>query len=567
MGYVGDRRPSHPGLGSSQTSAELALRQIDAALLLELRTRIEVVQVDITTLAIDAIVTAANNDLLGGGGVDGAIHRAAGPLLLEECKTLGGCSTGEAKITKGYLLPARQVIHTVGPMWYGGQRGEADLLSRCYRRCLDLCEQHQLTTVAFPPISTGMYGYPLVQATRVAVREVLLALQRQTKPARVLFACMDRQTVQVYQAVLTQETDVSTTGRVPNSSPQLSLGRASLPPNLSLSPANAQPSSLVQTLYEKRILGGLWGSVTGDALGVPVEFQLRSVMERDPVTDLRGYGTYNQPPGTWSDDSSLMLCTLYSLLGLNLDTGDMAQRFVRFLDHGYMTPAGNVFDVGTTTAGAIGRLRDGTPPEEAGGMDETDNGNGSLARMLPLALRFFHETDTDLVVYAHRASALTHRHPRTLIACGVYSVLLKKLLLGAPPAAAYASTCEFALAYYSRSALSVELPHFDRLLAGRLAELPRAVVPSSGYVVHSLEASIWALLTAAATHASFSETLLRAVNLGGDTDTIACVTGALAGVQHGVDAIPEAWRDLLVRQEDLEDLFARFVSRVLSLTT
>jgi O-acetyl-ADP-ribose deacetylase (regulator of RNase III) len=154
--------------------------------------RVHVVEGDITTQAVDAIVNAANTTLLGGGGVDGAINRAAGPELLEECRTLGGCATGQAKITKGYRLPARWVIHTVGPVWRGGQHGEDDLLASCYRSCFALAVKHGIRTIAFPSISTGAYGFPMDRATQIALRETKSFLEEDSTVERVLLVCFGR---------------------------------------------------------------------------------------------------------------------------------------------------------------------------------------------------------------------------------------------------------------------------------------------------------------------------------------------------------------------------------------
>ena len=163
------------------------------------RSGIQLTKEDITRIKADAIVNAANNSLLGGGGVDGAIHRAAGPGLLAECRALGGCPTGEARITKGYNLPAAWVIHTVGPVWHGGSQGEPELLARCYRNCFALVREYDLRTIAFPAISTGVYGYPKEEAARIAVREARQALAKNEHLAVILFVCFNSATRLAYE--------------------------------------------------------------------------------------------------------------------------------------------------------------------------------------------------------------------------------------------------------------------------------------------------------------------------------------------------------------------------------
>ena len=160
--------------------------------------QIEIIQGDITTLDVDAIVNAANNSLLGGGGVDGAIHHAAGPQLLAECRTLGGCATGDAKLTRGYKLPARYVIHTVGPVWHGGNRGEAELLQSAYRRCFDLAREQGITSIAFPAISCGVYGYPLQDAAQIALTVARDAADSENFK-RIILVQFSEQVLQVYQ--------------------------------------------------------------------------------------------------------------------------------------------------------------------------------------------------------------------------------------------------------------------------------------------------------------------------------------------------------------------------------
>jgi O-acetyl-ADP-ribose deacetylase (regulator of RNase III) len=164
--------------------------------------RMEVIQADITTLKVDAIVNAANTTLLGGGGVDGAIHRAAGPQLLEECRTIGGCPTGDARITKGYNLPAKYVIHAVGPVWQGGANNEDNLLASCYRHSLSLAIRNNIKTIAFPAISTGAYGFPLQRAANIAVNEVERFLRSDSILEKVYFVCFDKKAFDAFNAEL-----------------------------------------------------------------------------------------------------------------------------------------------------------------------------------------------------------------------------------------------------------------------------------------------------------------------------------------------------------------------------
>ena len=224
--------------------------------------------------------------------------------------------------------------------------------------------------------------------------------------------------------------------------------------------------------HKDRFLGGLWGAVVGDALGVPVEFRSRADVQRNPVTGLREHGTHNQPQGTWSDDSSLMLCTVDSLVRHQFDTKDMAERFVDWYQGNLWTPWGKVFDIGGATSRALRQIEQGVPAEQAGGTDESSNGNGSLMRILPIALRFSSEPPERLLELASRASAITHRHPRSQIACGFYCLLAAELLRGQSIEAAHQSAIQTVRPLFRSKPLDGEKRHFDAALAPDLATMP-----------------------------------------------------------------------------------------------
>lgn len=304
----------------------------------------------------------------------------------------------------------------------------------------------------------------------------------------------------------------------------------------------------------ERVLGGLWGSLVGDALGVPVEFQNRAAVRADPVTGMRGYGMHGQPPGTWSDDSSMLLCTVESLIEHDFSLPDLAQRFLRWDREAYWTPHGVVFDMGIATSYAIQRIAMGTTPLECGGRDVYDNGNGSLMRILPVCLRFAGADDETYVQRIEHASSVTHGHRRSLMACVMHGLVARRLLRGECPAPAVtAAQKEFQALYETR--WPDELPAFGNILSPGLGDFPENEICSGGYVMETLCASLWCLLATD----NFRDCTLLAVNLGGDTDTTGCVAGGLAGLAYGLNAIPQEWIASLARREDVAVLFDSFI--------
>ncbi|RZK36595.1 MAG: ADP-ribosylglycohydrolase family protein [Hymenobacter sp.] len=312
----------------------------------------------------------------------------------------------------------------------------------------------------------------------------------------------------------------------------------------------------------------LLGLAVGDALGVPVEFVGREARRRDPVVGLRGYGTHHQPPGTWSDDSSLTFCLAETLARpggrtARPDLADFGRRAINWLDNAYWTAHGETFDVGGATRTAINCLRMGSAPTQAGPRSEYDNGNGALMRILPLV---FHETwqaeNLDLnaaCALTEAVTSVTHGHSRSTLGCFLYLLVARGLTAGLTTFAAYSQMQEVAMPWLQLGTIPavVEDKHYQRVLVGSLALTPEADIKSSGYVVHTLEAALWCLLT----QDTYAATVLAAVNLGDDTDTTGAVAGGLAGLAYGEAAIPAEWLAGLARRADIEDLAVRLAAR------
>jgi len=310
-------------------------------------------------------------------------------------------------------------------------------------------------------------------------------------------------------------------------------------------------------LTAAKTLSGLMGLCVGDALGVPVEFTSRAERVKSPVTTMLGYGTWNQPPGTWSDDSSLTFCLAECLCrGYSLDA--IANSFWRWYKEAYWTPRGDVFDIGQTTHTAIMRLKQGVLPHQAGGKVENSNGNGSLMRILPMAYCHRNLTLGELLARVHDVSAITHAHARSQMACGIYISIAVALLEGANPQTAYLQALQDIQTIYFVREFLLEKPHFGRILSGEIAKLPVEEINSGGYVIDTLESSLWCLLNSS----SYSEAVLKAINLGGDADTTAAVTGGLAGIYYGVENIPQQWINQIARKQDIIYLAERFTRAV-----
>lgn len=303
---------------------------------------------------------------------------------------------------------------------------------------------------------------------------------------------------------------------------------------------------------------GIMGVVVGDALGCPVQFESRSRVAQHPVLGMRGYGTFNLPAGSWTDDSSLTLALLESIRRTGgIDERDIMDNFVRWLDDGEFTPYGYAYDVGGITRMALHRYKQGVEPTECGGRDAGDNGNGSLMRIMPAVLYCIDEglPDAEAIDIIHRVGSMTHGHIRSNIACGLYTFMAKAILSGEGGLAARMQAgIDAGFRFYG--ALTAEGVQQELKCYGDLRELApfgaleAEDIQSGGYVVETLEAAVWSLLNTD----SFEAALLKAVNLGDDTDTVGAVAGGLAGLYYGYDAIPGAWLDAIKRRDWIESL-------------
>lgn len=303
------------------------------------------------------------------------------------------------------------------------------------------------------------------------------------------------------------------------------------------------------------------GFAMGDALGVPVEFKSRSELHRNPVTDLRGFGTHHQPPGTWSDDSSMTFCTAESICS-GTELHRLANSFCQWKNHAHWTPHGTVFDIGIQTTKALDYLHLLVEREDYDALnylrsneDEYTNGNGSLMRILPFVFTTQHMEPSLQFEYLWKVSSLTHPHIRAAIACWFYVQYSQFLLQDLDKFEAFYKTQEaLRVLLEVKGIVSRERAVFERILKIDFWQLKPNAIASSGYVIHTLEASLWCLLTST----SYEEAVLKAINLGDDTDTTGAVTGGLAGLYFGIDTLPKSWLLQLARLDDIQNLCTNF---------
>lgn len=301
---------------------------------------------------------------------------------------------------------------------------------------------------------------------------------------------------------------------------------------------------------KSQVLGGIFGVCIGDALGVPVEFKTREELKHSPVKDMRKGGIHWQPSGTWSDDTSMTLCLIDSLIdGYDLD--DIGKTFCDWYYKKLWTANGVVFDVGATTRVALRKINIGTSPKISGLDAENTCGNGSIMRILPLAY-FLENYKYNRFEIIEEVSSITHKHIRCKIACSIYIEFAIKLIKGYSPLEAYEAMKPVITHYYN--GYKNELTRFNKILNNNIYRFKKKDIKSGGYVVDTLEASLWSFLKSN----SFENAVLTAVNLGEDTDTTGAVTGGLAGIYYGFEGIPSKWKNEIARANDIYDLSVKF---------
>lgn len=316
---------------------------------------------------------------------------------------------------------------------------------------------------------------------------------------------------------------------------------------------------------EKQAVSAIMGFVVGDALGVPVEFTSRAERKENPVTEMMGYGTYQQPPGTWSDDSSMVVATMEWLAETAADASPnytlLMDKFSRWLMHGEYTPYGETFDCGISTNRAILNYGRGIKPTECGGKTEYDNGNGSLMRILPVALRLAFQGNNK-ADFIYDVSSLTHGHARSKAGCALYSKIVARMI--AVPGEDKYQAVENSIRLFRASLqeerdaeIVMQAGHFGRLWEiQNFAALPETAIKSTGYIVDTLEVAIWCFLNTS----SYKECVLRAVNLGNDTDTVSAIAGGLAGLYYGIENILQDWITLIPKKDWIMELAANLVN-------
>lgn len=307
------------------------------------------------------------------------------------------------------------------------------------------------------------------------------------------------------------------------------------------------------------IESGLFGVAIGDALGVPVEFKSRENLKQNPVVDMMGFMSWNQPPGTFSDDSSLAFCTAESLCK-GYDIEDMAQTFVKWMQEGYWGAHHKVFDIGGTTKYSLARVVKGESARNSGNFFEEDNGNGSLMRILPLVFYLQKEKDIEVIYKkVKEVSSITHAHFRSVFACFIYVVYCLEILKDKDKFEAYKEMQNVLSKFLEDKKYNpVEIQLFEKILKNDIWIYPENKIRASGYVLHSLEASFWCFLNSD----SYEETVLKAVNLGEDTDTTGAIAGGSAGIYYGIENIPQKWIENLARSNDIKDLAERLSNKI-----